>query len=152
MVLGDAATARLRVDQMRAGDLDGYTVGGLVDVRYGDDVRFLSVGTRYLVGVVADPQTRVLVSRVRAEAPLFGGSQIEGVPGDECPQVPDPVRTLQLDGGAVDTGVLSPLAERPVSILAAVGIAVAAVLGALVVLAALRLTFAASLAALRRVR
>lgn len=152
MVLGDAATARFRVDQLRAGELDGYTRDGLVDVHYGDDVRFLDTSTRYLIGVAPDPVTRVLVSKVRPAAPLFGGSQIEGVPGDDCPQVPDPLRTVLLDGAPIDTGVLSPLADAPGAVLRAILLPVGGAVVALMVLALARPGLAAMFAALRRSR
>ena len=94
-------------------DSQGYEVGGLVDVRYGDEIRFLEVGERYIVGVGAStPTTGVLVGTVRAPAPLFGGDDVVGArrqrrrlshgrrPGAH------PARST---ARAVETGVLAPL-------------------------------------------
>lgn len=136
----DIRTARFAVAQVRAGTLGGFLVGGLVDVDYGDDVRFLEIGERYLVGARFDGDTGRLVSKVRALAPMFGGNQVVGI-GDSdqaCPEVEDPVQTLHLDGSTVDTGVLSPLWEDRRGLLAAVALPVVWAFAVLVGLAALR--------------
>jgi hypothetical protein len=111
LVIADAVTGRFRVDQVRSGSVEGFSVAGLIDVRYGDEVRFLTVGDQYIVGAAIDPDFRVLASTVRAPAPLFGGNEIAGVDqGDvDCPQVDSPVSTLLMDGTSVETGVLTPL-------------------------------------------
>ncbi len=46
---------RFRIDQLRAGSAEHWAVNGLIDVRYGDDYRFLVEGDQYLVGVGLDP-------------------------------------------------------------------------------------------------
>lgn len=104
------SAARYRVHTLLAGSLAGYQVGEMVDVRYGDEARFLAVDGDYIVGVRTN-EVGVLVSTAREPAPLFGGDAVIGVDDTdtECPTLEDPVRTLLADGTAVDTGVLSPL-------------------------------------------
>ena len=119
LAAADATTARFAVQQIRAGSLDGYAVDTIVDVRYDDDIRFLHTGKQYLVGAIPDRVTRVLHSKVRVPAPLFGGDAVIGVDDSDvrCPRVEDGVKTLQVDGTGVDTGVLAPLktAKRSVA-------------------------------------
>ncbi len=107
--IGDS-TATFRVIQIRAGIPAGYVTNDLVEVRYGQDAKFLEAGRRYLVGAASDTYSPVLISKVREEAPLFGGDAVIGV-GDSgtCPRIEDPVRTLNEDGSTIDTAVLSPL-------------------------------------------
>jgi hypothetical protein len=111
MTLGDTATARFAIQSVRSGSVTGFEVGGLIDVRYGDEVRFLDVGSTYIVGARVDPVTQVLASTVRSPAPLFGGNEIAGVDDSDvdCPRLGDPVRTLAIDGTSVESGVLTPL-------------------------------------------
>ncbi len=120
-------TFRFRVDSVLAGSLDGFEVGRLVDVRYGQAARFLivggeSTGRQYIVGAAADPDTGLLSSTVREAAPLFGGDAVIGANDSDidCPRVEDPVRTLLPDGSAVDTGVLTPLKGHASSLMLAV--------------------------------
>ena len=105
------ATATFRVDKLLAGTPAGYITENLVDVRYGQDTKFLDVGTRYIVGAASDPFSPLLVSRVRQDSPLFGGNAVVGVNDSAavCPNFEDPIRTLREDGETIDTGVLSPL-------------------------------------------
>jgi hypothetical protein len=139
MIINDAVTGRYEVEQVLSGSIDGFSVGGMIDVRYGDEVRFLSVGQRYIVGAAVDPDLRVLASTVRAPALLFGGNEIAGADDADvdCPQVDTPVRTLLLDGSSVETGVLTPLkdGEKRIvrAILAPVGAAFLVLLGLVVV-------------------
>jgi len=116
------STYRFRVESLLAGSLAGYEVDGQVDVRFGDEAKFLAVGTSYLVGVAPDPDTGLLTSKVREPAPLFGGDAVIGADDSDinCPRVVDPVRTVLLDGGSVDTGVLTPLKEEGSALLLAV--------------------------------
>ena len=118
----DSATARFQVVQVLAGSTSGYEVRRLIDVRYGDDVRFLTPGTTYIVGAGVDPDTGVLFSNVRPPAPLFGGSDVAGVNVSDvdCPQVEDPVRTLTADGRSVESGVLTPLSGSKGDLLRAI--------------------------------
>jgi hypothetical protein len=139
LIINDAVTARFEVEQVLSGTIEGFSVGGLIDVRYGDEVRFLEVGQRYIVGGAIDPDVRVLASTVRAPAPLFGGNEIAGADDADvdCPTVDTPVRTLLLDGSSVETGVLTPLkdAEKRIlrAVLAPVGGAFAVLLGLVIV-------------------
>lgn len=107
------STATFRVVQIRAGTPAGYVADDLVEVRYGQDTKFLDVGVRYLVGAASDPYSPLLISKVRQESPLFGGDAIIGV-GDsfDCPEFEDPIRTLYEDGTAIDTGVFAPLRDN----------------------------------------
>lgn len=104
-------TARFAVTRTLAGQLGTYLVGGLVDVRYGTEARFLEPDVQYVVGVRPDPESGVLISTVSEAAPLFGGDAVIGFydSDTDCPRVEDPVRTLFADGTSVETGVLSPL-------------------------------------------
>lgn len=107
----DFRTARFRIDQLRAGSVEGIASNGLVDIRYDIDAKFLDEGRQYLVGASVDPDVGVLVSKVAAAAPLFGGDQVIGRSETEndCPELPDPVRTLLTNGRPIDSGVLEPL-------------------------------------------
>jgi hypothetical protein len=121
MVTGDAVTARFAIDSIRSGTADGFGLDGLIDVRYGDEVRFLDVDTTYVVGASVDPVSGVLASTVRSPAPLFGGNEIAGVNDSavDCPQLSDPTRTLLADGTGVESGVLTPLRNAKRDILIA---------------------------------
>lgn len=107
----DRRTGRFEVRQLRGGSLDGFSVNGLVDVDYGDDIRFLDVLEDYIVAVGVDDDTGRLMSKVRDPEPLFGGNQVIGI--DErplnCPEVEDGVRTVTMNGTSVESGVLAPL-------------------------------------------
>lgn len=134
----DWRTARYTVLQVRAGSLDDDAVGGLVDVDYLDDVRFLEVGQRYVVGAGRDPYTQRLISTVSPPAPRFGGNQVVALDDVECPTYPDPVRTLDLDGTPVESGVLTPLYGEGRALARAVLLPVLWVFGALLAVASLR--------------
>lgn len=151
LAAADTTTARFAVQQIRAGSLDGYAVNTIVDVRYNDDIRFLHTGRQYLVGARPDPILGVLSSKVRLDAPLFGGDAVIGLDDANvrCPRVEDGVKTLLADGTDVDTGVLAPLntAKRSVAkaIIKPLGIA----FGALFVLVAIKLLIFAMVRAAR---
>ncbi len=117
-----ATTARFRVTRLLAGSLQGYQVGDQVDVRYGDETRFLGVGETYIVGAGTAADDGALVSTVREPAPLFGGDAVVGLNDSDvdCPTLDDPVRTLLPDGSSVDTGVLAPLRGNGESLVGAV--------------------------------
>src|SRR5918994_5780 len=55
LVASDYRTARLRIDQARAGDIAQFAAGDLVDVRYGIDTKYLREGRQYLIAAVYDP-------------------------------------------------------------------------------------------------
>ena len=104
---------RFRIDQLRAGSAAPWAIDGLIDVRYGEDYRFLVEGDQYLVGAGFDPVYGALSSTVRPPEPTFGGNAVVGVDDSavECPVFDDPVRTLNVDGTSVDSGVLSLLSD-----------------------------------------
>lgn len=120
--VADANTARFAIDQVRSGSIEGFSVNGLIDIRYGDETRFLEVGKQYIVGAGLDPELGVLASAVRTPAPLFGGNEIAGVDSGDvtCPDVESPIRTLLADGSGIESGVLSPLQGSGSDILRAV--------------------------------
>ena len=115
-------TARFRLEGLLAGSLEGFVSGGLVDVHYGDETHFLTIGARYIVGVAISESTGLLISTVRQAAPSFGGDAVISANDSDvnCPRVEDPVRTLTADGGPVDTGVLTPMKGHGASLLSAV--------------------------------
>jgi hypothetical protein len=151
LAAADATTARFAVQQIRAGSLDGYAVDTIVDVRFDDDIRFLHTGQQYLVGASPDPVTRVLHSKVRLPAPLFGGDAVIGVDDSDvrCPRVEDGVKTLMVDGSEVDTGVLAPLKTAKRSLAKAFLKPLAVAFIVLVVLASMKLLIFAMIRAAR---
>lgn len=134
-------TFRFHVDSVLAGSLDGFAVGELVDVRFGEEAKFLIIdgdyeGREYILGVAPDPETGLLTSTVREAAPLFGGDAVIGANDSDinCPRIEDPVRTLLPDGSPVDTGVLTPLKGEGRSLAMAVITPLAVALGVLIAL------------------
>lgn len=134
---------RFQIDQVRAGSAAPWAIDGLIDVRYGDDYRFLDEGEQYLVGAGSDSVYGVLSSRVRPVEPTFGGNDVVGVDdlAVECPELDDPVRTVNLDGTSVDSGVLSLLTEDRRLLLATVVVPAVLVFAALLAIVVLK-TFA----------
>jgi hypothetical protein len=134
-------TFRFHVDSVLAGSLDGFAVGELVDVRFGEEAKFLIVdgrfeGRQYILGVAPDAETGLLSSTVREAAPMFGGDAVIGADDSDidCPRVDDPVRTLRPDGSPVDTGVLTPLKGEGRSLMMAFVTPLAVALAVLVAL------------------
>ncbi len=113
--------------------------GRPVDIRIGDDLRFLVYGRDYLVAAdhTADNALR---SKVRQPEPIFGGDQVVDVNdfGVQCPALVDPIAIRNDDGTAVDTGVLSGFLDDRRGIALAIGIPVLAVSGLLVLVWGLR--------------
>jgi hypothetical protein len=136
-----AQVVRFRIDQLRAGSTSDWAIDGLIDVRFGDDYRFLEVGDQYLVGAGFDTEYGALSSRVRPPEPDFGGNDVVGVDDSsvECPTVDDPVRTLMVDGTDVDSGVMSLLFDDRRVVLATIAVPTAIALVALIALAIVRL-------------
>ncbi len=151
LAASDTTTGRFAVQQIRAGSLDGYAVNTIVDVRFDDDIRFLRAGQQYLVGAIPDPITRVLRSKVRLPAPLFGGDAVIGVNDTDvhCPRVEDGVKTLLVDGSDVDTGVLAPLMTAKKSLLKAIFKPLGIAIALLALLAAIKLLIFAMVRAVR---
>lgn len=106
-------TVRFGIEQVRAGSPDPWGSTGLIDIRYGPDYRFLVEGETYLVGAGIDGRFNVLASTVRPPEPTFGGNDVVGVDdlAVECPVLDDPIRTLNVDGTSVDSGVLSLMTQ-----------------------------------------
>lgn len=139
VIATDFQTGRFRIDQLRAGSIDGLAYEGLIDVRYGIDAKYLTVGHQYLVAASIDEATHVLTSRITEPAPLFGGDEVIGQTESdvECPVLADPVRTLLTNGLPVDSGLLRPLEEARGDVLRAIliplGLAFAIVFGLVLV-------------------
>ena len=140
LVERDFRTGRFEIEQVRAGDETPFSVGGLIDVRYGIDVEYLEVGTEYLVSARRDPVIGLLASKIRDPAPLLGGDDVVGVAESdvECPRLDDPIRTLMPDGSSIDSAVLAPLSEHTTQLLGAILIPLAVAFGIIFVLATLR--------------
>lgn len=114
----DEVSGVFEVQQVRAGTLGTDQSGAPISVRYGRDVKFLTVGTVYLVGVAPDPATLALSSTVRDAAELFGGAEVAGS-NVKCPRFEAAARTLNLDGTSVDTGVFVGLFSQPLRLVLA---------------------------------
>lgn len=108
----DAANAVFSVKEIRAGSLEGYQENTNVEVRYGSDVKFLDVGTSYIVGVAPDPISSRLSSSVKDSADLFGGAEIAGS-NTRCPVFEEAARTLTLDGRSINAGLFSQFFSEP---------------------------------------
>ena len=135
----DFQTGRFRIDQLRAGSVEGLSYEGVIDIRYGIDAKYLEVGRQYLVAASIDPATNVLTSRITEPAPLFGGDEVIGQSevDVECPVLDDPVRTLRTNGLPVDSGLLRPLSDARGDVLRSIaiplGLALAIVFGVVLV-------------------
>lgn len=140
LVAADFRTGRFAVDSVRAGSADPWRGGNLIDVRYGDDVRYLDIGQRYIVGARVDSETGVLSSKIREPAPIFGGNEVVGVDDTDldCPVFEDPVRTLRRDGSSVDSGLLTPLTDDTGGLVRAVVLPTVVAAGLIVTLALVR--------------
>lgn len=139
VVESDRRTARFQVAQIRGGSLEGYSSRGLVDVDFAEDVRFLEIGESYIVAVGVNAGNGRLYSKIRNPEPLLGSSQVVGLnSGVNCPEIEDAVRTLDLDGRSVESGVLAPMRDASGRIVRAIVLPAVWILGALVLLATLR--------------
>lgn len=129
-------TARMQVTRVLAGSIEAFEIApSVVDVRYGDDTRFLEVGTSYVVGAGSD-ESQLLASTLRDPRPLFGGDAVVGLDDTDldCPELDDPVRTLLADGTPVDASLLTPLDGQGEQMLRAVMLPAAVALAALLAL------------------
>lgn len=135
-----AQVVRFRIDQLRAGSGSPWAIDGLIDVRYGDDYRFLDEDEQYLIGAGFDPVYGALSSTVRPAEPMFGGNDVVGVNDVAltCPKIDDPVRTLNVDGTGIDSGVLSLLTEDRRLLLATLAVPTALVFATLLALVLLK--------------
>lgn len=136
----EKGTVRFSIEQIRAGSASPFSVDGVIDVRFGPESKYLDVGESYLVGAAVDSSIGVLSSKVSPDDPLFGGDAVIGLEDTEvvCPTLDDPVMTLNTDGTAVDSGLLSPMFEDRRLLLATLGVPAALVGVALVALVLLR--------------
>lgn len=129
----DPVSAVFRIDQLRAGSLDGFAANNTVEVRYGSDAKYLTVGATYLVGVEQDSVTLRLTSTLRDQPELFGAAEVAGTQ-NKCPEFEAAARTLNVDGTTIPTGLLDKLFEDPWKIAMAVLLPPVLVLVALVAL------------------
>lgn len=129
----DPVSAVFRIDQLRAGSLDGFAANNTVEVRYGSDAKYLTVGSTYLVGVEQDSVTLRLTSTLRDQPELFGAAEVAGTQ-NKCPEFEAAARTLNVDGTNIPTGLLDKLFEDPWKIAMAVLLPPVLVLVALVAL------------------
>ncbi|MFP5487478.1 MAG: hypothetical protein ACLGHQ_04140 [Acidimicrobiia bacterium] len=138
----DVRTVRYEIESIRFGRPDPFAGGDRIDVRYGLDAQYLDDGEDYLVSAVVDEDLGVLVSRVTVPIEHFGGDEVIGVSESDvdCPDYEDPMRTLHLDGTAIEGGVLEPFLDARVRILGALVVPAAVALGAIFLLASLRLS------------
>jgi hypothetical protein len=138
---------RFRIDQLRAGSANRWAVDGLIDVRYGIDYRFIDEGEQYLVGAGYDAEYGRLSSTVSPATPLFGGNDVIGLDDAsiECPVFDDPVRTLNVDGSSVDSGVLSLLFDDRRLLAATIVVPTAIALAVMLGLVLLRFLWGAAL-------
>ena len=129
---------------------------GVLTVRYPiDDVRYLDVGRRFLVGAVAAPSgirgdVPVLESKVRVPPDMFGGDAVAAVQRVSCPDYEDPVRTLRVNGDPIDTGILRPMLSDRAGLLRAVLLPIGAGLALLFLLAAARVLITGSIRGMRK--
>ena len=138
----DVRTIRYRIESIRFGRPDPFAGGERIDVRYGLDAQYLVDGEDYLVSAVVDPDLGVLASRVTEPIEHFGGDEVIGVSDSDvnCPAYEDPMRTLHLDGSEIEGGVLTSFFDARFRILGAIAIPVGLALGAVFLLASLRLS------------
>jgi hypothetical protein len=145
--------ARYHVEQIRAGNADGYIVGDLVDIHYDNETQYLDVNGRYLVGAVPLGPELLLSSKVRESKALFGGNAVIGLTEKnlECPRVEDPVRTLHLDGTPIDNGMLKGLSAEKKQMLMAFVIPTAIAFGIVLFLVMIRWLFTSFFVAVRHI-
>ena len=114
------------------GDASSYVTGdGTVEVQYGTDAKFVDEGKTYIVGAVTDPFLPILVSKLRATTTTLGAELGQTNTGDACPTFEDAIITLNENGTSVDTGVLRPLRENKLLIIAALVLSVVLAIGGL---------------------
>ena len=140
----DVRSIRYRIESIRYGRPDPFAGGDRIDVRYGLDAQYLDDGREYLVSAVVDPDLGVLVSRVTDPIEHFGGDEVIGVSESDvnCPDHEDPMLTLHLDGTRIEGSVLEPFFDARVRILGAILVPAGFAIGAIFVLASLRLSVA----------
>lgn len=144
------------VEVERYGSVAELLRNGLLTVRYPiDDVKYLPVGQRFLVGAIAAPSgirgdVPVLESKVQLPAEMFGGDAVAAAQRVSCPSVEDPVRTLQVNGDPIDTGLVRPLLEDRGGLARVILVPIAIGLGLLFLLAATKFLIAGAIRGMRR--
>jgi hypothetical protein len=140
-----AQVVRFQIDQLRAGSAGPWAIDGLIDVHFGGDYRFLETGHQYLVGAAYDPARGALASHVKPPKADFGGNDVIGVNDKsvKCPKLDSPIRTLNVDGTDVKSGLLTLLFKDRRVLLAT--LAVPTVIAFVVLLALVILKMLASL-------
>jgi hypothetical protein len=138
----DYRSAQFEIEKVRAGTADPFATGNRVNIRYGLDAQYLDEGERYLVSAPVDPDLGLLVSRVTAPVENFGGDEVIGVSESDvnCPRFDDPLRTLHLDGTAIDAGLTDPFWRAKLRLLGALVVPVAVAFGVIFLLATVRLS------------
>jgi hypothetical protein len=133
-------TARFRLDQARAGEIERFSYNGFIDVRFGLDTKDLETGDQYLVGASVDPEAGVLTSTIRLPEPFFGGDDVIAASERDvtCPALVEPVRTVHVDGTPVEAGVAAPFLESKGRLLRAVLLPLVVAFGIIFALAAVR--------------
>jgi len=140
----------------RYGTVGDLLRDGVLTVRYPiDDVKYLETGQQFLVGAIAAPSgirgdTPVLESKVRVPPDLFGGDAVAAVQRISCPDYEDPVRTLQVNGDDIDTGILRPLTSDRAGLLRVVLVPLGVGLGLLFLLAATRFLITGAMRGMRK--
>ena len=140
----DFRSVRFEIEQIRAGQSTPFASENEIDVRYGLDAQYLNDGERYLVSAPVDPDLGLLVSRVTPVIENFGGDEVIGVSESDvnCPAFENPLRTLHLDGTAVEASAIKPFFASKVRILGAVAVPIAVAAGVIFLLATFRLSIA----------
>lgn len=129
---------------------------GVLTVRYPiDDVKYLEAGEQFLVGAIAAPSgirgdTPVLESKVQVPPDMFGGDAVAAVQRVSCPDYEDPVRTLQVNGDDIDTGILRPLTSDRAGLLRVALVPLGVGLGLLFLLAATRFLITGAMRGMRK--
>jgi hypothetical protein len=152
----DANFVLYRVEVERYGSVVELVRDGVLTVRYPiDDVRYLGVGERFLVGAVAAPSgirgdTPVLESKVRVPPDMFGGDAVAAAQRVSCPDYEDPVRTLRVNGDPIDTGVVQPLLNDRIGVLGSLAIGLGVGLFVLFLLAATKVLVTGAIRGMRK--
>jgi hypothetical protein len=139
----DYRTIRFEIERVRAGDPAPFGFDdNEIDVRYGLDAQYLDDGESYLVSAVVHPDLGLLISKVSDPIEHFGGDEVIGVSETdvECPVFENPMKTLHVDGTAIEADVLEPFFAAKPRLLAAVAVPVALACGAVFLLATFKLS------------
>jgi hypothetical protein len=142
VVQRDFRTVRWEIRQVRAGDPESFGAGQQVDVRYGLDGQFLTIGEDYLVSTRRDPFIGVLISAISPTPEVFGGSDVVGLAPSqvECPPEVEIARTFHTDGSEISTKVFGTMTTERVQVLAAVLLPLGLMMVLFFVLALVKLT------------